>query len=116
MRGGVLSREMHADAVRQSDPNYQRIVQDNQDAIAKAVQVSRPIILLRKYHMSAKFSVGCHVNHPATDDGKVPASYGEVVEVTPWATGGGYSYKLKCDTTKKVLPYLFKEEELTDKT
>lgn len=62
--------------------------------------------------MSAKFSVGSHVEHPAAHDGSFPAGSGTVEEATPWNTGDGYSYKVKCDKTGKVLPVLFKESEL----
>lgn len=64
--------------------------------------------------MSAKFSVGSKVKHPAADDKSFPAGCGTVECVEPWATGSSYSYKVKCDKTGKVLPALFKESELTE--
>lgn len=62
---------------------------------------------------SAKFSVGQKVNHAAASDGKFPAGAGTVESVTPWNTGDGYSYQVRCDKTNKVLPVNFKESELT---
>ncbi len=60
----------------------------------------------------AKFKVGEHVKHAANADGAFPAGCGTVASVTPWNTGDGYSYQVKCDKTGKVLPVNFKESEL----
>jgi hypothetical protein len=62
---------------------------------------------------SPKFKVGQKVNHAASSDGSFPAGTGTVSSVTPWNTGDGYSYQVKCDVTNKVLPVNFKESELS---
>lgn len=62
---------------------------------------------------TAKFKVGDKVNHAANANGDFPAGCGVVTSVTPWNTGDGYSYQVKCDATGKVLPVNFKESELT---
>ena len=59
----------------------------------------------------AKFAVGDAVNHPAAPDGSYPAGTGTVESVTP--AGDSYSYKIRCDATKKVLPTAFKESDLS---
>jgi hypothetical protein len=59
------------------------------------------------------FTVGEKVNHAANADGAFPAGCGTISSVTPWNTGDGYSYQVKCDVTGKVLPVNFKESELT---
>lgn len=61
----------------------------------------------------AKFSVGQKVNHAASSDGSFPAGCGTVTSVTPWNTGDGFSYQVRCDTTGKLLPVNFKESELS---
>lgn len=63
---------------------------------------------------SPKFSVGQHVNHAANAGGSFPAGCGTIESVTPWNTGDGFSYQVKCDKTGKVLPVNFKEAELTE--
>lgn len=61
----------------------------------------------------AKFSVGQKVKHVANADGAFPAGCGCITSVTPWNTGDGYSYQVRCDATGEILPVNFKESELT---
>lgn len=64
----------------------------------------------------AKFRVGDHVSHVANAGGLFPAGTGVVTSVIAWNTGDGFSYKVRCDQTGKVLPVNFKESELTATT
>jgi hypothetical protein len=61
----------------------------------------------------AKFKAGQKVEHAANADGSFPAGCGVVETVTPWNSGDGYSYQVRCDATGEVLPVNFKESELT---
>lgn len=50
------------------------------------------------------FKVGDHVNHAASHPScdpscAFPAGCGTVSSVTPWNTGDGFSYQVKCDKT-----------------
>jgi hypothetical protein len=63
---------------------------------------------------AAQFVVGQPVSHVANAGTfKFPAGTGKVTSVTPWNTGDGYSYQVRCDMTGKVLPVNFKASELT---
>ena len=62
------------------------------------------------YSAPVKFHVGQHVAHAAGST--FPAGTGTIFSVTPWNTGDGFSYKVRCDKTGKVLPVNFKESEL----
>jgi uncharacterized protein YodC (DUF2158 family) len=59
------------------------------------------------------FKVGDKVKHPAADDGSFPAGCGAIECVEKHATGGGTSYKIRCDATGKVLPAIFLGSELS---
>lgn len=59
------------------------------------------------------FSIGQKVQHAASSDGSFPAGCGTIESVTPWNSGDGFSYQVKCDKTGKVLPVNFKDSELT---
>lgn len=68
----------------------------------------------RAYLMStAKFKVGDKVKHVANADGAFPAGTGTVESVTPWNTGDGFSYQVRCDKTGNLLAVNFKESELS---
>lgn len=70
--------------------------------------------------MSSKFKSGDHVYHPGGVDlstrNAFPAGYGVVTQVTPLDSGDGFTCKVKCDQTKKVLPVDFEESELRPAT
>jgi hypothetical protein len=59
-----------------------------------------------------EFYPGQHVAHAANANGLFPAGTGIVATVTPWNTGDGYSFKIRCDATGKLLPVNFKASEL----
>lgn len=59
------------------------------------------------------FSVGDHVHHAANCCGLFPEGDGFVESVTPWNTGDGHSYQVRCEATDELLPVNFKESELT---
>ncbi len=61
--------------------------------------------------MTAKFSVGQKVNHPAARDHSFPAGTGVVVGVHQLA-GGGWVYAVH-DAANNPLGALFKESELS---
>ena len=61
----------------------------------------------------AEFCVGDKVKHVGTGDGKIPSGTGKVECVEQWADCKGYSYKVRCDKTGDVIPYLFKASELS---
>ena len=60
----------------------------------------------------AKFSVGQKVKHAGNLAGLFPAGTGVIDSIVPWNTGDGFSYRVRCDMTKRVLPTNFKDSEL----
>lgn len=84
------------------------------DRFAQSFTFAQEVRQMAKQKMTtAKFSVGQHVQHCANACGQFPAGCGVVESVTPWNTGDGYSYQVKCDKTGQTLPVNFKEDELT---
>lgn len=62
--------------------------------------------------VASDFQVGSHVAHAANAAGMFPSGTGVVTSVTPWNTGDGFSYRVRCDATGRVLPVNFKASEL----